>query len=91
MHDLRHTCALRMARDKQLSLRDVQVILGHAHLSTTAEVYLVEDEEAVIRRVAEHLAAREQPPAPTPPVRGRLRRRRPARAVRRWAAVTAPR
>ena len=32
-----------MARDETLSLRDVQTILGHAHLSTTADVYLVED------------------------------------------------
>jgi len=30
MHDLRHTAALRMARDEALSLRDVQAILGHA-------------------------------------------------------------
>jgi integrase len=58
MHDLRHTAALRMARDDALSLRDVQVILGHAHLSTT-EIYLVEDEAEVIRRVAGHLAGRE--------------------------------
>jgi integrase/recombinase XerD len=56
MHDLRHTCSLRMARDEHLSLRDVQVILGHAHLSTTADTYLVEDEENTIRRVLEHLA-----------------------------------
>ncbi|WP_319459252.1 tyrosine-type recombinase/integrase [Micromonospora sp. RTP1Z1] len=69
MHDLRHTCALRMARDKRLSLRDVQVILGHMHLSTTADIYLVEDEEAVIERIVEHLAARDQPPPPTPAVR----------------------
>jgi integrase len=67
MHDLRHTCALRMVRDKQLSLRDVQVILGHAHLSTTADVYLIEDDDVVIARVAEHLAAREQPEPPPPP------------------------
>lgn len=59
MHDLRHTCSLRMARDKHLSLRDVQVILGHAHLSTT-ETYLVEEEDAVIRRVLEHLGRLEQ-------------------------------
>jgi integrase/recombinase XerD len=59
-HDLRHTCSLRMARDEHLSLRDVQVILGHAHLSTTADVYLAEDEQNVIRRVSEYLAAREQ-------------------------------
>jgi hypothetical protein len=53
----------RMARDEHLSLRDVQVILGHAHLSTTADTYLVEDEDQVIRRVLEHLARREQRPA----------------------------
>lgn len=58
MHDLRHTAALRMARDEGLSLRDVQVILGHAHLSTTADVYLIEDEAEVIRRVSGHLAGR---------------------------------
>lgn len=59
MHDLRHTAALRMARDDALSLRDVQTILGHAHLSTTADVYLVEDEANVISRIASHLAGRE--------------------------------
>jgi integrase len=68
MHDLRHTASLRMARDETLSLKDVQVILGHAHLSTTADVYMVEDEVQVIRRVRQHLIDREhraqQPPAP---------------------------
>jgi integrase/recombinase XerD len=38
----------------------VQTILGHAHLSTTADVYLVEDEAQVIRRVQQHLAARRE-------------------------------
>lgn len=56
MHDLRHTAALRMARDEKLSLRDIQVILGHVHLATTADIYLVEQEAQVIRRVQEHLA-----------------------------------
>jgi site-specific recombinase XerC len=59
-----------MARDKHLSLRDVQVILGHAHLSTT-ETYLVEEEDAVIRRVLEHLGRLEQRRAgPAPGVAG---------------------
>lgn len=49
-----------MSRDDALSMRDVQAILGHAHLSTTADVYLVEDEAQVIRRVQQHLIAREQ-------------------------------
>ena len=47
-------------------MRDVQTILGHAHLSTTAEVYLIEDEAEVIRRVQRHLrraAARAATPA----------------------------
>jgi integrase/recombinase XerD len=72
MHDLRHTASLRMARDEALSLRDVQVILGHAHLSTTADVYMVEDEQAVIGRVAAHLAEREasKAVAPSVPVAG---------------------
>jgi integrase len=60
MHDLRHTCSLRMARDENLSLRDVQTILGHEHLSTSADVYMVEEEAVVIRRVARHLAERDQ-------------------------------
>ena len=69
MHDLRHTAALRMARDDTLSLRDVQAILGHAHLSTTADVYLVEEQAQVIRRVQRHLAERKQrAQQPPPPV-----------------------
>jgi integrase len=60
MHDLRHTAALRMARDENLSMRDVQVILGHARLSTTADIYCVEDEVQVIRRVQQHLVERER-------------------------------
>lgn len=66
-HDLRHTCSLRMARDEHLSLRDVQVILGHSHLSTTADVYLAEDEQNVIRRVSQYLAARDQRQRQSPP------------------------
>lgn len=73
MHDLRHTASLRMARDETLSLRDVQVILGHEHLSTTADVYMVEDEAKVIGRVAAHLAeqgARRAEPLPEPTAGG---------------------
>lgn len=41
LHDLRHSAAYRMARDPQMSLTDVQWVLGHAHLSTT-QLYLTE-------------------------------------------------
>jgi integrase len=69
MHDLRHTAALRMSRDDTLSMKDVQTILGHTHLSTTSGVYLVEDEAQVIRRVQRHLTEREQhAQQPSPPV-----------------------
>jgi len=67
MHDLRHTAALRMASDERLSMRDVQTILGHAHLSTTADVYLVEDDAAVLGRVHRHLSERRVPPLTPPP------------------------
>lgn len=60
MHDCGHTAALRMARDETLSLRDVQTILGHVHLSTTGDVYLVEEEAQVIRRVQRHLDEQQQ-------------------------------
>lgn len=66
MHDLRHTCALRMVRDDRLSLRDVQTILGHAHLTTT-QVYLEEDDQEVFRRVHQHLADREERAQQAPP------------------------
>jgi integrase/recombinase XerD len=47
-----------------LTLRDVQTILGHRHLETTATTYLYEDEVDVARRVLAHLAKPE--PSPTP-------------------------
>jgi integrase/recombinase XerD len=53
IHDLRHTCAIRMVRDRRLTLRDVQTILGHAHVSTT-QIYLEEDDDEVFARVREH-------------------------------------
>lgn len=67
MHDARHTCALRMVRDENLDARDVQTILGHAHLSTTADIYLVEDRAEIVRRVQRHFIERNDPAAaPTP-------------------------
>jgi integrase len=68
MHDLRHTAAVRMSRDENLTMRDVQTILGHAHLSTTADVYMVEEQQHVIRRVADFLNQRQGTGRQPPPV-----------------------
>jgi site-specific recombinase XerD len=70
LHDLRHSAAKRMVRDPDLTLADVQWVLGHAHLSTT-EIYTAPSSDEVIARVlAHHERARTQqakPPASPAP------------------------
>jgi integrase len=53
LHSLRHTAAYRMAEDPALPLTDVQLVLGHAQLTTT-QIYLTPRKEDVIRRVLAH-------------------------------------
>jgi site-specific recombinase XerD len=71
LHDLRHSAAARMVRDPQLTLSDVQWVLGHAHLSTT-EIYLTPDTDEVIAGVLAHHARtaddrnKAMPPPPAP-------------------------
>ena len=70
LHDLRHSAASRMARDDQLSLTDVQWVMGHAHLSTT-EIYLTPTRDEVIEGVLAHHARQSRvretpPPQPAP-------------------------
>ena len=55
LHALRHTAAYRMAEDPALPLTDVQLVLGHAQLSTT-QIYLTPRKEDVIRRLLAHHA-----------------------------------
>jgi site-specific recombinase XerD len=66
LHDLRHSAAARMARDPQLSLADVQWVLGHAHLTTT-ELYLTPGKEEVIAGVLAHHARQSRQREVTPP------------------------
>ena len=70
LHDLRHSAASRMSRDKNLSLTDVQWVMGHAHLSTT-EIYLTPTRDEVIEGVLAHHARQSgvrqaPPPQPAP-------------------------
>lgn len=55
LHSLRHTAAYRMAEDPALPLTDVQLVLGHAQLTTT-QIYLNPRKEDVIRRLLAHHA-----------------------------------
>jgi site-specific recombinase XerD len=59
LHALRHTAAYRMAEDPALPLTDVQLVLGHAQLTTT-QIYLTPRQEDVIRRVLAHHAEQTQ-------------------------------
>jgi len=71
LHSLRHTAAYRMAEDPTLPLTDVQLVLGHAQLTTT-QIYLTPRKEDVVRRVLAHhaeqtrRAAVRARPAPAP-------------------------
>jgi len=71
LHSLRHTAAYRMAEDPTLPLTDVQLVLGHAQLTTT-QIYLTPRKEDVVRRVLAHhaeqtrRAATRARPAPAP-------------------------
>jgi integrase len=71
LHSLRHTAAYRMAEDPTLPLTDVQLVLGHAQLTTT-QIYLNPRKEDVVRRVLAHhaeqtrRAAERASPAPAP-------------------------
>jgi len=60
LHDLRHTAATRLARDPALTLVEVQTILRHAHLSTTA-LYTVVGLEDLLDKLAEHYQRPAQP------------------------------
>jgi integrase len=60
LHDLRHTAATRLARDPEVTLVEVQTILRHAHLSTTA-LYTVVGLEDLVDKLAEHYARPVQP------------------------------
>jgi integrase len=68
LHDLRHSAAYRMARDPEMSITDVQWILGHAHLTTT-QIYVTPTPGDVVQNVLAHYerqAAPKPPPQPAP-------------------------
>jgi integrase len=65
LHDLRHTCAVRLVRDPAMTLTDVQAVLRHRHLSST-EIYTRARLEDVVERVQAHYSRPAPPPSPAP-------------------------
>ncbi|WSY19514.1 site-specific integrase [Kribbella sp. NBC_00889] len=65
LHDLRHPAATRMARDPELTLVEVQTILRHAHVTTTAQ-YTVVALEDLMDKLAEHYRRPKLEPRWTP-------------------------
>ncbi|GFH64565.1 integrase [Streptomyces rutgersensis] len=53
LHDARHTAATKLARDPAMTLAEVQTILRHAHVTTTA-LYTVVGLEDLVDKLAEH-------------------------------------
>ena len=68
LHDLRHTAAYRMARDPQVSLCDVQWVMGHAHLSTTQRYLNPLTQDVIEGVLAFHARRAQQGPASPPAV-----------------------
>ena len=80
LHDLRHTCAIRMANDPKMPLVTVQTLLGHAHLTTTQRYLKPHLDQVVAHRTPS--ARGRTADADGQAQRTRLRRRQPSRALR---------
>jgi integrase len=53
LHDLRHTAGIRMAQDPRLTLPEIQTVLRHRNLATTAR-YMVPRVEELHDKLQEH-------------------------------------
>jgi len=63
LHDFRHTCAMRMMSDPNMTLADVQTVLRHKSIAST-QVYTRVQLDELLTRVHEHHARRAAPPPP---------------------------
>lgn len=61
LHDLRHTCGIRLAADPNMTLLDIKTILRHKSVETT-QIYTQVRLEEIIDQVLAHYAR----PTPTP-------------------------
>jgi integrase len=63
LHDMRHTCAMRMMSDPNMTLTDVQTVLRHKSIAST-QVYTRVQLDDLIAKVQDHHARRAAPPPP---------------------------
>jgi len=61
LHDFRHTCATRLANDPNLPLTDVQAVLRHIRITTTAR-YVRPSTTDIVRRFQDHQKRHPEPP-----------------------------
>ncbi len=61
LRDFRHTCATRLANDPNIPLTDVQAVLRHIRITTTAR-YVRPSTADVMRRFQDHQKRRQQEP-----------------------------
>lgn len=61
LHDFRHTCATRLANDPSIPLTDVQAVLRHAQITTTAR-YVQPSMADIIQRFQVHQDRSVRPP-----------------------------
>lgn len=65
LHDLRHTCAMRMALDPNMTVTDVQAVMRHKSLVSTQIYWRVRLNE-LVERMQEHYIRLASPPEPQP-------------------------
>lgn len=65
LHDLRHTCGLRLARDPNMTLIDIKTILRHQNVSTT-QIYTAVQLDDIVEKVVAHYSRPAPAPQPAP-------------------------
>lgn len=69
LHQLRHAAAYRMLQDPDMTITDVQWVLGHLNVTTT-QIYTEANPEEVLEKMARHFTRPKPEPSKTPLMTG---------------------
>lgn len=69
LHQLRHAAAYRMLQDPNMTITDVQWVLGHMNVGTT-QIYTEANPEEVLEKMARHFLRPKAQPSATPLMTG---------------------